>query len=282
MCCMKKVLLSIALVIFSTYLFAQSSPLPFKAGETIDVTLHYKWGFSADIADLSFKLQQVSEAGSPCYHIVLNVKSSKFFDSFYKVRDVYESKFDDKLNPVYFMRQVHEGNFVAYNEYHWSADKKTLYAHVEKNTLAAPADTSFTSDEIIRDIINLVYSIRNSDFKSLEAGKPASILVAMDRNITRATYSYVRREPRQVDGLGTFNAVCLAMKLKTVSADDLAKENKAVVPTGDGAKNTIYIWLTDDDNRIPLHISVPISVGKMEIRTVGISNNKYPLSSKVK
>jgi len=278
---MKKILLSLAFAIFSLSVFAQTASLPFKAGEKIDVTLHYKWGISADIANLSFNLQQVNEGGDPHYHILLNVRTNKFFDSFYKVRDVYESKFDSNMNPVYAMRNVHEGNFVARNEYTWSADKKTLYAKVEKNTMPAPVDTAFKSNEIIRDIINLVYNIRTSDFNALKAGKPASMLVAMDRNITRATYSYLRSETKQIDDLGKFNTICLVMSLKNVTHVDQV-ETKVAVPTGDDVKNLIYIWLSDDDNHIPLYISVPISVGKMEIRTNNVENVKYPLKSRVK
>ena len=278
---MKKILLSIAIAIFSLSVFAQSSELPFKAGEVIDVTLNYKWGITADIAALNFTLQQVSEGGKPCFHLVLNARTNKFFDSFYKVRDIYETKFDMNMDPVYAMRSVHEGNFVAYNEYTWSADKKSLHAKVEKNTMPAPVDTVFKSNETIRDILNLIYSIRTLDFDALKAGKQVSMLVAMDRNITKGTLSYVRNETKQVDKLGKFNTICLAMTLKRVSDVD-KEETKLVVPTGDDLKNTVYIWLSDDENHLPLHISVPISVGKIEVRTTNLENVKYPLTSKVK
>ena len=272
---MKKVLLLLAFTIFSLSVSAQSNSLPFKAGEKIEVTLNYKWGISADIAVLSFNLQQVNEGGSPCFHIVLNARTNKFFDS------IYESKFEMDMDPVYAMRSVHEGNFTAFNEYKWSDDKKTLHAKVEKSTMAAPVDTVFKSNETIRDIINLIYSIRTSDIKALKAGKRVSMLAAMDRNITRATLSYVRNETRQVDGLGKFNTVCLAMNLKRI-ANVESDNSKVSVPTGDDLKNTVYIWLTDDDNRLPVYISVPISVGKLEIRTTNLENVKYPLTSKVK
>jgi hypothetical protein len=278
---MKKVLLSIALTIFSTYLFAQNA-LPFKAGEKLEVTLNYKLAIKADIATLSFNLQQGTYSGTPCFHILLNARTNNFFDSFYKVRDVYESKFEYDMDPLYFMRNVSEGNFKARNEYTWSADKKTLFAKVDKSTMDAPVDTTFKSDGTIRDIINLIYSIRAADISSIVAGKPLSMLVAVDRNLSRATCSFVRKETRQVDGFGTFNTVCLAMKLKRVGGESSEGETKLSIPEGDDSKNTIYIWLSDDANRVPLYLSVPISVGKLEIRVTNLENLKYPLSSKVK
>lgn len=278
---MKKILLSIAIAIFSTSIFAQNTSLPFKAGEKIEVTLNYKWGVRADIATLSFNLQQVNEGGNPCFHILLNAQTNKFFDSFFKVRDIYESKFEMDMDPVYAMRRVSEGNFTAYNEYTWSPDKKTLYAKVEKSTMDHPVDTVFKNSETIRDIINLIYSIRTSDFNALKSGKQISKLVAMDRNLTRATYSYLRSETKQVE-LGTFNTICIAMTLKNLTKVNAADESKLTIPAGSDAKNTIYIWLSDDANRVPVYLSIPISVGKLEIRTTNLENLKYPLSSKVK
>lgn len=279
---MKKILLSLASAIFSTFIFAQNPSLPFKAGEKIEVTLNYKWGIKADIATLSFNLQQGTHSGTPCFHILLNARTNSFFDSFYKVRDVYESKFEYDLDPLYAMRSVSEGNFTAHNDYTWSADKKTLYAKVSKSTMPAPVDTAFRSNETIRDIINMIYSLRAADINSIVAGKPVSMLIAMDRNLTRATCSFVRKEVRQIDGMGKFNTVCLAMNLKRVGGDFPQGETKLTVPTGGDSKNTIYIWLSDDENRVPLYLSVPISVGKLEIRTTKLENLKAPLTSKVK
>ncbi|MBR7026673.1 MAG: DUF3108 domain-containing protein [Bacteroidales bacterium] len=279
---MKKILLSLASAIFSTFIFAQNPSLPFKAGEKIEVTLNYKWGIKADIATLSFNLQQGTHSGTPCFHILLNARTNSFFDSFYKVRDVYESKFEYDLDPLYAMRSVSEGNFTAHNDYTWSADKKTLYAKVSKSTMPAPVDTAFRSNETIRDIINMIYSLRAADINSIVAGKPVSMLIAMDRNLTRATCNFVRKEVRQIDGMGKFNTVCLAMNLKRVGGDFPQGETKLTVPTGGDSKNTIYIWLSDDENRVPLYLSVPISVGKLEIRTTKLENLKAPLTSKVK
>ena len=279
---MKKILLSLASAIFSTFIFAQNPSLPFKAGEKIEVTLNYKWGIKADIATLSFNLQQGTHSGTPCFHILLNARTNSFFDSFYKVRDVYESKFEYDLDPLYAMRSVSEGNFTAHNDYTWSADKKTLYAKVSKSTMPAPVDTAFRSNETIRDIINMIYSLRAADINSIVAGKPVSMLIAMDRNLTRATCSFVRKEVRQIDGMGKFNTVCLAMNLKRAGGDFPQGETKLTVPTGGDSKNTIYIWLSDDENRVPLYLSVPISVGKLEIRTTKLENLKAPLTSKVK
>ena len=44
-----------------------------------------------------------------------------------------------------------------------------------------------------------------------------------------------------------------------------------------GEKMTI--WVTDDDNHIPVRIQTPIIVGTIKVDMVGFENLRYPLSS---
>jgi hypothetical protein len=39
------------------------------------------------------------------------------------------------------------------------------------------------------------------------------------------------------------------------------------------------IWITDDDNHIPVRIQTPIIVGTIKVDMVGFENLRYPLSS---
>jgi Protein of unknown function (DUF3108). len=48
-----------------------------------------------------------------------------------------------------------------------------------------------------------------------------------------------------------------------------------------GSEN-IAIWLSADENRVPLQIETPIQVGNVMARLTEFSNLKYPLKSKIK
>jgi hypothetical protein len=47
-------------------------------------------------------------------------------------------------------------------------------------------------------------------------------------------------------------------------------------------KEDMTIWVSDDQNKIPLFFESPVIVGKVQGRISTIQGNKYPLSSKVK
>jgi len=53
---------------------------------------------------------------------------------------------------------------------------------------------------------------------------------------------------------------------------------KGAVFTG---KEELTVWITDDDNKIPIYLESPIKVGTVRGRIIGMKNLKYPLSSKV-
>ena len=76
------------------------------------------------------------------------------------------------------------------------------------------------------------------------------------------------REIKKIKGLGTFKTLKFAVKLVAGS-----------VFTG---KDDMYVWVTDDDNKIPLLFESPIIVGRVQGRLVSYRNLKSPLESKIK
>ena len=57
-----------------------------------------------------------------------------------------------------------------------------------------------------------------------------------------------------------------------------------MVVTGDvfSGKDELTIYVTNDDNKIPLLFESPILVGKVYGRLTTFSNLRYPLTSKIK
>ena len=43
-----------------------------------------------------------------------------------------------------------------------------------------------------------------------------------------------------------------------------------------------FIWLSDDENKIPLHLESPIRVGSVNAYITGYKGLRYPLTSKIR
>jgi len=294
----KTVFLTFLLTILSgSILFSNAQSLPFKGGEKLTVVVHYKLGFSADIAEFTLSANYVEKDIVPYYHIVLNASTYKGYDTFYKVRDLYEAKFSaSDLSPIYFHRDVHEGKYWAKTYYDWRDNGKTLHAVVDKRN-RPHRDTLYHYDQGVRDIVNLVYYVRSLDMKALQKSDK-NFLMGMDKDILNVRFHYCGKEVKKVSGLGTFNTVKISIAMYPVTkgaeeelsanADatliniDMKKSGKSADSPDFYGDDKVFVWLTDDSNRLPVYFSVDALVGSLNGRISEYSGLKYPVTSKIK
>ena len=87
----------------------------------------------------------------------------------------------------------------------------------------------------------------------------------IDDDVYNVYFILLGRETKKIKGLGTVNTIKFAAKL-------LAGE----VFTGE---EDMLIWVSDDENRIPVLFEAPIIVGTASGRLSGWSGLKHPFSS---
>ena len=272
---------------------AFSRDFPFAGGEEVTYVIHYKWGISADIGEFKVKTSEITESGAPAYHIVTDIATYRGWDTFFKVRDRYESKFrgDGQLTPLYFHRDVSEGSFWAKNWFSWENGATTMHCKVDKKGYPH-REFTFHEKTIIRDVMNLFYTTRAADLSGMEGGRRATYVICMDKDLVNVAVRVIKREEKKISGMGKFNTIKLGVSLnvrRTKGTED-NKENSRFSIDASEAKSgeegvfygeeKIFIWLSDDENRIPLYFSAPVAVGSINGRISSYGGLKYPLSSK--
>ena len=262
-------------------LAASAADYPFSSGENVGMVIHYKWGVvNADVAKADFALQEVSSPSGQCFYLKFAGGTNKFFDKFFKVSYLFESKFlKSNLDPVYFHRESYEGNYWVKNTYTWRNGCRTLDAKVTKSTRPA-ADTTITKDEIIYDVVGMFYKIRSLDLDALKKGGSRKITFALDKNSYDVTVSYVTSENRKSAELGTFacDKYCLMLR-RHKGGVNLADETQfAMKDKGEGELGPMYIWLSPDQARVPLFFQVPLAVGAVNGRIYTMNGTKVPVT----
>ena len=106
------------------------------------------------------------------------------------------------------------------------------------------------------------------DFDAVTPGVRYPMTFAIDDDVYNVYFILLGRETRKIRGLGTVKTIKFAAKL-------LAGE----VFTGE---EDMLIWVTDDDNRIPVCFEAPILVGTASGRLAGYSGLKHPFTALVK
>lgn len=244
---------------------AQNDNIPYIDGESLTYVINYKWGavdtdVGEAVTNLSYK--------DGMFHSVITGRTFKFYDVFFRVREHFESKFyEEPIRPHYFYRDSQEGKYRMRNTFLFNGEDNTIDAKIQKYE-RTPKDTILQGHANTFDIPSLFYKVRRIDFDSVALGVKQPISFAIDDDVYEFYYILIGREVKKIKGLGTFNTLKFAVRLIAGS-----------VFTGE---EEMSIWVTDDENKIPLLFESPIIVGRVQGRLVDYKNIKSPLTSKIK
>ena len=250
--------------------YAQGVPvgereLPFKDGESLTYVLSYTWGgISTDVGEGVTSLEYKDGVFNP----VVKGKTYRFFDLFFKVREHFESKFDEKtLRPLTFYRLSEEGKYRMVNDYKFDNETYQIHATTKKKTYP-PKDSILPGKPYTYDLITLYYVSRTLDFANISVDEKQPISFAIDREIHDLYFVYKGKEVKKMKGVGTFKTLKFAVRL--VAGEVFTGEDE------------LFLWVSDDENKIPLWFESKILVGTVYGRLKKWSNLKYPLESKIK
>lgn len=248
-----------------SHTFSQSA---FASGEQLTYAMSYTLFFIwTDVGEVVFTAHNVDFHGKPAIHFRAEGKTYSFYDKFFKVRDLYESWVEPtSLRPIYFNREVDEGGYTIKNIYtfDWSTNK--LYAYVKRKNHPEKTDTLQVLPCSI-DIVSILYYSRNIDYSEAKINQRFPVSLALDDMLYTVMYRYLGKEEIDVKGLGRFRCMKFAVGLV-----------KGTVFSG---KEELTVWITDDDNKIPIYLESPVKVGTVRGRIIKMQNLRYPLTSKV-
>lgn len=227
-----------------------------QSGESIKYHVYYTLaGIFVYGGDANFNVNLEKLNNKPVYHIVGDGKTIPFFDGFFKVRDRYESFIDTAtLQPYKFIRNVLEGDFKKF---------ETVTFNHTSNTATSKGGT-FKIPECIQDVLSAIYYSRNIDFNKYKPGDKIPFSMFIDDKVYNLFIRYLGKEKIKTK-YGKFNAI----KFKPLLIE-------GTIFSG-GEKMTV--WVSDDENKIPVRIESPISVGSVKIDMMGYSNIRHKLSS---
>jgi Protein of unknown function (DUF3108). len=240
----------------------------FRVDEEIKIVVSYSWFFVwTDVVDVWLKLSAETKNGKDAIRINGFGKSRPFYDWFYQVRDTYETWLDPaSLRPIFFNREVDEDGYLIKNFYTYDWSNKRILARIQKKKDPARMDTIAITSHT-NDVISLIYNIRNIDFTKIQPNERFPIELAIDDKVQTLSFKFDKVETIRVKGMGKFRCIKLSAKMV-----------KGRAFTG---KENMFIWLTADNNRLPIYMESPIKVGTIKARITEMKNLKYPLSSKV-
>ncbi|MBC7914353.1 MAG: DUF3108 domain-containing protein, partial [Pyrinomonadaceae bacterium] len=205
-------------------------------------------------ATLSVLASDLKFDNLPVYHLLAQGKTSGSFDIFHKVRNRYNSYVHQtELTPFLYTETIREGNYKRNDKARFHQDQKKVVSN--KGT--------FTGKEQTFDIISAYYFARSLDLSNVKANAKFKMTYFLNDGLSDLEIIYIGKE-RIKTNMGYFN--CHKFN-PSIQAGRVFRDD-----------SKLYLWITDDGNRIPVKAQVEILVGTVTMELTAAKGLKYPLN----
>lgn len=237
----------------------------FLPGEEIVYKVFYQVGFVwMSAGEVVFRVNETPRH----YHISVFGRTYGSYDVFYRVRDRYETWVDKKtLLPVKFTQELQQGKYQRYEHYQFDQDSKSVVALKGKTKDSELRKKEVAFDDCMHDLISILYYVRNMDFGQTVAGQTFPIEVFMGKEYDLSVRILEKDVTQRVRGQGKFQTHLFSPELVE---SELFRE-----------KDAMRIWVSADENKIPLLIESPLSVGKMKAVLKSHSGLRYDMACRL-
>lgn len=226
----------------------------FQVGEVLKYKLRYGFITAAEgtlkVLDSDLKFD-----GKPTYRLSVDGETSGSFDVFYKIRDHYDSYIDRvNLKPYFYQENIREGSYRR-------EDKARFYQTEQK--VVATKGTFKTPDKQTFDLVSTYYFARSLDISKLNPGDEVKLNYFLGDEINQLQIQFVGREVVKTK-MGKIR--CLKFSPSIKPGRIFRKDSR------------LYLWITDDGNRVPVKAQVEILVGAVTMEIKSADGLKYPLA----
>lgn len=256
---MKKLFLFFLLII-TVSSFDSPQEDAYAVGEWFKFRIHY------GIVNAGYATLEVKDAtinNKKTFHVIGKGYTTGMSRFFFKVDDLYESYIDKETrNPYQFVRKIDEGGYTKNQEGFFNQSNNRVvvkdYKHKTEKTLYIPKNT--------QDILSTFYYLRNHpNIDKLKIGEAVAIDMFFDDETTKFKLKFMGRE-----NITTKFGVVPAMIFRPlVQSGRVFKEQESLT-----------VWISDDDNKLPLRIKASLAVGSIKADIDGYRGLKTPFKTK--
>jgi len=217
---------------------ATASELPWGVGEECVFRIGYG---PISAGEASLRVESRTEYyGHPVYHIRTRARSNRFFSTFFKVRDQADSYVDaDSLFSRYFSKHLREGSYERDVEIHFDhPGRKAYFPDGGENDIPYG----------VQDVLSAFFKVRTLN---LVDGAEFAIPTHGDKKLYDLRVRVLRREVRDT----------ILGEQRCVVVQPILGDEGLFKHEGD-----LFVWLTDDERRIPVLVQANIPVGAIEAR----------------
>lgn len=245
------------------------SYLAFGDGEKLEYKVYYNWtAIWLKAGYVDFEVEESTYEGQSAFHFSSYGRTARSYDWLFKVRDKYESYVDvATLLPYNFKRDIREGDYTKQLSYSFAHDNPSVNVdYFYRKGKLKYENESMDISSCAQDMLSSLYYLRCIDITGSNVGDIISFDLFMDAKMHTISVKYLGKDTLETD-LGTFATFKISPHL---IAGKVFSDEEGM---------TIHV--SDDENKLPLFIESPLSVGKVKVYLSKYKNLKHQLTSKV-
>lgn len=238
----------------------------FKKGEKLTYVIYFDSFLTGKIkaAYGTFEILPESETigGRSCMHVVVSGATFKKWDWAIYVQDRFDSYIDEEaMMPWLFLRRAKEGNYEANQDIFFNHAKNIAKYKNNKDG----KEINYYIPTYTQDMISAGYYARTMDLTNLAPGVNYTIPFVFEDSLFSTTLVYMGKKKVKI-GLGKYR--CMVFK------------PKVLVGSVFGESYPITMYITDDENRVPIYAKASILIGTVKFELVDYKNLRNPITSK--
>jgi hypothetical protein len=248
--------------------FSQCKPakLAFQSGESIIYDAYYNWGLIwVQAGEINFKVSETKANNQELFEFSTSGNTLSSYEWLYKVHDKYTSTVNkENFRPLKADRNTYEGGYFAYEKYNFNYKKGHLYSQVVNSKKAITTDT-LTLKSCMFDVLSAVYYVRCTNFSNMKKNETLPFAMVIDGQIFNTHLRFLGRETITDKQKRTYKAIKFSALLM----------EGTIFKGGED----LFVWVTDDENHLPILIEAKILIGAVKGYLRTSSGLKYPMTS---
>jgi hypothetical protein len=216
----------------------------FNVGEKVEYRVHYGFINAAE-AKVEIGKSVTMVNNRPCFRINVTGRTIGPFDLISKVRDTWRSYVDTtQILPQMFFQSIQENKY--------RKEETIVFNHENDQAVSTIKDQtkSYAVPNNIHDIISGYFFLRTINFDKISEGEVIEVPTFFDGEVYKLRIRYVGKDVIKTK----FG------KSRVLRLNPLIPDNKLF--KGEGA---VKLWVSDDDNRVPLKAQVELWIGSLEM-----------------
>lgn len=229
--------------------------------------IYYNWNFVwMPAGEVTFKIW---DEGTQLHYQAFG-KTYSSYEWFFSVDDRYESWVDrNTMLPNFSERSVNEGKYHIYEKisFNQSTKKMTVWRATKKGQQETKTEHNVKAK--VHDVLSTMYFLRTINFPGRGNNSAESFSIFMDQEEFPLKMRFMGRNDRKsIHGMGHYRT--LKFQPDVIAGNVFSEDAKMTV------------WVADDENRIPVMIESPVSVGSVKVVLKSYKGLKYNFTAKVK